>query len=84
MNWPDPNATRADIDDFVRVNEPEPKPEAAPWGMADLGGGTMVPHEAPPIENGPSVVCAACGIVRIKILGAPFCKTCRSMMPGEP
>ena len=51
-----------------------------PFGLADLGGGAVVPHEAPQVENGPSVMCAACGLVRIGILGPPFCKTCRACL----
>jgi hypothetical protein len=61
IQWPGPNATYAEIQAFERANRPPPEPE----------------HEAPPVENGPSLVCNACGIVRVA-LATPFCKVCLS------
>lgn len=39
-----------------------------------------VGHEAPPMLNGPSIVCAACGTNRIKLFGGPFCSKCQAAM----
>lgn len=36
-------------------------------------------HEAPEVENGPSIVCNACGVIRVSLF-TPFCKGCKSMM----
>ena len=57
--WPDPNARRAEVEAFLAIHMPTPGP----------------PHEAPPVENGPSLVCNACGVVRVSML-TPFCKSC--------
>jgi hypothetical protein len=65
QNFPDPNATRTEIEAFVRANRPPPS--------------TDIPHEAPLVENGPSIVCCACEVVRIGI-GSPFCKGCAAMI----
>lgn len=59
MMYPGPTATRAEIDAWVREHAPPPQPE----------------HEAPPVENGPSLVCNACGVVRVKMT-TPFCRGC--------
>lgn len=67
MNWPGPDATMAEIDAFYAAHKPEP-----PYGLAENGQ----PHEAPQVENGPSIVCNACQKVRIPITVA-FCKTCK-------
>ncbi len=32
-------------------------------------------HTPPPVENGPSLMCNACGLVRVGMF-TPFCKTC--------
>jgi hypothetical protein len=56
------NKTRAEIDAFVKAKQSEPS--------------TEIPHEHPPMENGPSVVCSACAVVRINPFGPPFCKRC--------
>lgn len=61
--WPDPNASRETIAAFVRENAP-PAPPA---------------HEAPEVSNGPSIVCNACGIVRVSLL-TPFCRACRASL----
>lgn len=67
MTFPPPDATREEVAAFLREHAPPPEP----------------PHEAPAFTNGPSVVCSACGVVRINIFtGPPFCKGCRAMMPG--
>ena len=61
--WPDPNAPRTVVDSFVRENASPPPPPA---------------HEAPAVENGPSVMCTGCNVVRISLrneLG--LCKSCR-------
>lgn len=34
-----------------------------------------IPHEAPEVQNGPSLMCNACGIVRVRMF-TPFCKGC--------
>lgn len=44
-------------------------------------------HEAPPIANGPSLMCNACGKVRINIFNGPFCRTCSAQIAaatGQP
>lgn len=61
--WPDPNSSRADVATFITENAPPPEPE----------------HEAPEVENGPSIVCNACGVIRVSLF-TPFCKGCKSMM----
>ncbi|XXX79228.1 hypothetical protein WMF30_10680 [Sorangium sp. So ce134] len=61
--FPPPNATRAEIDAWLAANAPPPEPE----------------HEAPPVANGPSPVCNACGKVRVPLF-TPFCKGCLGAM----
>jgi HAD superfamily hydrolase (TIGR01662 family) len=63
--FPGPDASRADIDTWRRAQG-----GAAPMGRE---------HEAPPVENGPSPVCNACGLVRVSLL-APFCQECTNGM----
>lgn len=63
--WPDPNAPRAAVDAFVREQTPPPEPPE-------------LPHEVPPCENGPSIVCHACGVVRVSLHNAiGLCRNCR-------
>jgi hypothetical protein len=62
-DWPDPNASRDEVEAFVEKKNPSFVPE----------------HEAPEIEGGPSIVCNACGLVRVSML-SPFCKGCLSML----
>jgi hypothetical protein len=57
--FPPPDATRAEIDAWREANALPAEPE----------------HEAPPVANGPSLVCNACGIVRVRLF-SPFCKGC--------
>ena len=59
MKFPSPDAPYSEIQAWHRDHAAEPEPA----------------HEAPPVENGPSLMCNACGKVRV---GAwtPFCKTC--------
>lgn len=59
MIFPPPTATRAEVDAWLAQNKPPPEP----------------PHEAPPVENGPSLMCNACQLVRVKLF-TPFCKGC--------
>jgi hypothetical protein len=40
-----------------------------------------IPHEAPPIANGPSIVCNACGVIRVKFT-TPFCRECQKYIPS--
>ena len=61
--FPPADATREEVDAWRREHAPTPSlddPE----------------HEAPPIENGPSLMCNACGVVRINIFNGLFCKGC--------
>lgn len=37
------------------------------------------PHEVPPCENGPSLMCNACGVVRVA-LSTPFCRGCMAII----
>ncbi len=67
ITWPDPNAPRAEVDAFGRVHAPTP-PE--PNG---------IPHGAPPVASGPSIVCNACGVVRVGLY-TPFCKGCLAQL----
>ena len=62
--FPPPGASRAEIDEWIREQGPAPEP----------------PHEVPPMRNGPSPMCNACGVVRINILAGPFCKECTEQM----
>ena len=64
--WPGPDAPRTEVDAFLAANTPPVSEEPA--------------HEAPPVENGPSIVCSACGVVRIKLLGPPFCVGCQAVI----
>ena len=43
-----------------------------------------IPHEAPIVANGPTPVCAACGVIRIGILQSPFCRSCKREIEGHP
>ncbi len=65
--WPDPGATRADVDAFMVEHAPKARAAEAA-------------HEAPAVVNGPSIMCAACGAVRIRVLDGPFCKGCAAAM----
>jgi hypothetical protein len=57
---------RAAVDAFVREQTPPPAP-------AEL------PHEVPPCENGPSIMCCGCEAVRISLTnGLGLCKNCRA------
>ncbi len=49
ISYPGPEATRAEIDAFLKEHAPPPEP----------------PHEAPEIQGGPQLVCNACGVVRV-------------------
>ena len=49
QDFPNPDATREEVDVFVNANQPVASSE--------------IQHEAPPVENGPSIVCNACGVV---------------------
>ena len=66
--WPGPDATYSEIVAFYRTNSPDPPPPEGPE------------HEAPLVTNGPSIVCSACEVVRIGILGPPFCRACLAQM----
>ena len=57
--FPGPDATYADIQAWYRDNAPPPEPD----------------HEAPAVENGPSLMCNACGVVRVSSF-TPFCRKC--------
>lgn len=57
--FPLPDATREEIGRWYAERQPKPGPA----------------HEAPPVENGPSLMCNACGEVRVKLF-TPFCKGC--------
>lgn len=61
--FPGPDATHAEVDAWYKANTPAPD-------QSD-----DIPHEAPEVENGPSLVCNACGVVRVA-LTTPFCKGC--------
>jgi hypothetical protein len=61
--YPPPNATRAEVDQWLAQNAPPPEP----------------PHEAPPMANGPSLMCNACQQVRVKLF-TPFCKGCKRQL----
>lgn len=64
--WPAPDATFAEVQAFLRANAPPPEP----------------PHEAPEVENGPSLMCNACGIVRVGMY-TPFCKGCLAQIESQ-
>jgi hypothetical protein len=69
--FPPPNATREEIDAWVK----------------ERGGGKGcmvtedVPHEASKVANGPSIVCSACGVVRVPMT-KPFCNGCMRSWGG--
>lgn len=72
--FPGPDATREEIDAFyASVKAAEAAKALSEY--AETIEGKTIPHEAPRVENGPSLVCSACGIVRVG-LGTPFCKGC--------
>lgn len=62
--FPPPGASRAEVNEWMREHRPAPE----------------APHEVPPMSNGPSLMCNACGVVRINILAGPFCKGCTEQM----
>ncbi len=64
--WPDPNAPRSEVDAFVAEHQPTP-----PTGPQ---------HEAPEVSNGPSLMCNACGVVRVGLF-PPFCQGCIASCP---
>lgn len=63
IEWPGPDATHSEVQTFLRAH--------VQWTPR----GPEPEHEAPPVENGPSIVCAACSIVRVHI-GKPLCNAC--------
>jgi hypothetical protein len=63
--WPSAGASRDEIAALLKEHAPAPEPE----------------HEAPLVENGPSPVCNACGVVRVSLL-SPFCKGCLREIGG--
>lgn len=66
MKFPPPNATRLEVMRFLRERKAEQfEPK----------------HEAPPGDKGPSIVCNACGVVRVpwnKLL----CASCKKATCG--
>lgn len=68
--FPPADFTREDVNAWLREHAPAPAPSDGPQ------------HEAPPVENGPSPVCNACGEVRINVANGPFCKTCKAEIAG--
>lgn len=86
--FPHPDATMAEIAAWFLANDPRWS-EVCAWcdharrdhlpASRKAGSGAcdeFTEHEAPPMENGPSIVCNACGKVRINMFVAPFCKRC--------
>jgi hypothetical protein len=69
QTFPPSNLSRAELDAWVRENAPS------------LPANESIPHEAPLVENGPSLVCNACSIVRVGFL-TPFCKGCATIIDG--
>ncbi len=69
LPFPEHGATRAEIDAWLKANAPTPPPSDEPA------------HEAPPVENGPSLMCNACGLVRVGMF-TPFCKGCTRLAGG--
>ena len=69
--FPPPNATRKEVDVWVKEHGATEPPLYLSVGN--------VPHEAPPVENGPSLVCNACGVVRVS-MNKPFCNGCMNAM----
>lgn len=67
MQFPGPDATRAEIDEWLRQN-------GVLWET-----GERIEHEAPPVANGPSIVCNACGVVRLP-LGKVLCRRCMGLI----
>lgn len=57
--FPPPDATYSEVQAWHKAHAKPPEPE----------------HEAPEVENGPSLMCNACGKVRVTLL-TPFCKKC--------
>jgi hypothetical protein len=63
--------------------DPFPPPDAtreeiARWRTKNIP--PEIEHEVPPMTNGPSPVCNACGVVRIDIRKTAFCRTCLSLV----
>jgi hypothetical protein len=69
--FPPTNATREEIARWFK--ERRGAPDTPCMQTED------VPHEAPPVANGPSIVCSACGDVRVPMT-KPFCNGCMGMM----
>lgn len=63
--WPSPDATHEEVEAFVRKNAP----------TTPVVSSTEPAHEVPPMENGPSAMCNACGLVRVSLF-TTFCKAC--------
>lgn len=68
--FPPPDATREEVTTWRRENGVIKKAE---------GEGGEVRHEAPAVENGPSLMCNACGLVRVSMI-KPFCNGCMRTM----
>jgi hypothetical protein len=82
MNFPPPDATREEVAAFFAKHAPmQVHPDnAGPYGaVVDPRTGREIPHEAPVVDGGPSLVCNACGLVRVG-LGSPFCSGCRAQL----
>lgn len=67
VQFPPPDATREEVAAWIKergVSKPTSCMRAE-----------EVPHEAPPVANGPSLMCNACGKVRVSMI-KPFCNGC--------
>ncbi len=69
--FPSPNATREEVAAWLKEHGAAPRPSCIQ--------SEDPPHEAPPVENGPSLMCNACGKVRVSML-KPFCNGCMRVM----
>ena len=88
--YPPPNAGRAVVDAWYADHAPCEcshfrmlhAPRCRVEGCRCQAFEEPRPHEAPPMANGPNIVCSACGLIRIDFRNGPFCKTCSAQIEG--
>lgn len=72
QSFPPADASRSEITAWLNARAIE--------AVQHEGAVLVQGHEAPPMKNGPSPVCSACGVVRIDVRRGAFCRTCLHVM----
>lgn len=96
-SWPTPDASRAELDlwwrrnaivwlctgcGLVHVRIALDAPRALKKSPRCAACADDKPHEAPPVRNGPSIVCNGCGVIRVPV-GVLLCEQCTACMEAR-